>query len=75
MVKAAFGIPKDLRCFPRVRRSEYLLHFHCLHPMSNCLDENPARPEGQETLIDWGAKPIKRDKNVQSLAKVEGLIG
>jgi Holliday junction resolvasome RuvABC endonuclease subunit len=30
--------------------------------------------EGQETLVDWGGKTVKGDKNVQSLAKVEKLI-
>src|ERR1039457_2771097 len=30
--------------------------------------------EGQETLVDWGVKTVKGDKNVQSLAKVEKLI-
>ena len=30
--------------------------------------------EGQETLVDWGVKTVKEDKNVQSLAKVEELI-
>lgn len=30
--------------------------------------------EGQETLVDWGVKPVKGDKNAQSLAKVEQLI-
>ena len=30
--------------------------------------------EGQATLADWGAKPVKGDKNAQSLAKVERLI-
>ena len=30
--------------------------------------------EGQETLVDWGVKTVKGDKNKQSLAKVEKLI-
>ena len=31
--------------------------------------------EGQETLVDWGVKPVKKkNKNVQSLKKVEKLI-
>ena len=30
--------------------------------------------EWQETLVDWGVKTVKGDKNVQSLAKVEKLI-
>jgi Holliday junction resolvasome RuvABC endonuclease subunit len=30
--------------------------------------------EGQETLVDWGVKTVKGDKNAQSLAKVEKLI-
>ena len=30
--------------------------------------------EEQETLVDWGVKTVKGDKNVQSLAKVEKLI-
>jgi RNase H-fold protein (predicted Holliday junction resolvase) len=30
--------------------------------------------EGQETLVDWGVKTVRGDKNVQSLAKVEELI-
>jgi Holliday junction resolvasome RuvABC endonuclease subunit len=30
--------------------------------------------EGQETLVDWGVKTVKGDKNVQSLAKVKKLI-
>src|ERR1017187_2726613 len=30
--------------------------------------------EGQETLVDWGVKTVKGDKNVQSLAKVGKLI-
>jgi Holliday junction resolvasome RuvABC endonuclease subunit len=30
--------------------------------------------EGQETLVDWGVKTVKGDKNIQSLAKVEKLI-
>src|ERR1017187_5916330 len=30
--------------------------------------------EGQETLVDWGVKPVEGDKNAQSLAKVKKLI-
>lgn len=30
--------------------------------------------EGPETLVDWGVKSIKGDKNARSLAKVEELI-
>lgn len=30
--------------------------------------------ESQGTLVDWGVKTVKGDKNVQSLAKVEKLI-
>lgn len=30
--------------------------------------------EGQDTLVDWGVKRVKRNKNVQSLAKAEELI-
>ena len=30
--------------------------------------------EGRETLVDWGVKTVKGDKNIQSLAKVEDLI-
>jgi Holliday junction resolvasome RuvABC endonuclease subunit len=30
--------------------------------------------EGQETLVDWGVKSVKADKNTQSLAKVEELL-
>ena len=30
--------------------------------------------EGQDTLVDWGVKTVKGDKNVQSLAKVKKLI-
>jgi len=30
--------------------------------------------EGQESLVDWGVKVVKGDKNAQSLAKVEELI-
>jgi Holliday junction resolvasome RuvABC endonuclease subunit len=30
--------------------------------------------EGQETLVDWGVKTVKGDKNIQSLKKVEELI-
>jgi Holliday junction resolvasome RuvABC endonuclease subunit len=30
--------------------------------------------EGRETLVDWGVKTVKGDKNVQSLAKAEKLI-
>lgn len=30
--------------------------------------------EGQKTLVDWGAKSVKGDKNAGSLAKVEELI-
>jgi Holliday junction resolvasome RuvABC endonuclease subunit len=30
--------------------------------------------EGQETLVDWGVKTVKGDKNVRSLAKVGKLV-
>src|ERR1039458_1084558 len=30
--------------------------------------------EGQETLVDWGVKTVKGDKNIQSLARVKELI-
>ena len=30
--------------------------------------------EGPETLVDWGVKTVKGDKNAESLAKVEKLI-
>lgn len=30
--------------------------------------------EGQETLVDWGVKPVKGDKNAQSLLKLGELI-
>ncbi len=30
--------------------------------------------EGQETLVDWGVKSVKGDKNTRSLAKVGELI-
>lgn len=30
--------------------------------------------EGQETLVDWGAKSVKGDKNARSLMKAAGLI-
>jgi Holliday junction resolvasome RuvABC endonuclease subunit len=30
--------------------------------------------EGLDTLVDWGVKSVKSDKNPQSLAKVEELI-
>ena len=30
--------------------------------------------EGFDTLVDWGLKPVKRDKNAQSLLKVKELI-
>lgn len=30
--------------------------------------------EGEETLVDWGATEVKRDKNTQALAKAERLI-
>jgi Holliday junction resolvasome RuvABC endonuclease subunit len=30
--------------------------------------------EGQETLVDWGVKTVKGDKNAQSLVRVEDLI-
>lgn len=30
--------------------------------------------EGAETLVDWGATEVKRDKNAQALAKVQRLI-
>jgi hypothetical protein len=30
--------------------------------------------EGKETLADWGARTITRDKNTRSIAKVEELI-
>ncbi len=30
--------------------------------------------EGPETLVDWGVKPVKGDKNTESLTKVEKLI-
>lgn len=30
--------------------------------------------EGQETLVDWGVKSVKGDKNKQTLAKVKALI-
>lgn len=30
--------------------------------------------EGQETLVDWGVKSVKGDKNAESLVKVKALI-
>jgi Holliday junction resolvasome RuvABC endonuclease subunit len=30
--------------------------------------------EGQETLVDWGVKTVKKDKNIRSLGKVKALI-
>jgi hypothetical protein len=30
--------------------------------------------EGPDTLVDWGVKTVKGDKNAQSLAKVEEMI-
>jgi Holliday junction resolvasome RuvABC endonuclease subunit len=30
--------------------------------------------EGQDTLVDWGVKKVKGDKNVESLSKAEKLI-
>lgn len=30
--------------------------------------------EGQETLVDWGVKSVKGDKNTESLAKVKELV-
>lgn len=30
--------------------------------------------EGLDTLVDWGVKSVKEDKNARSLAKVEDLI-
>ena len=30
--------------------------------------------EGEKTLVDWGTKPARGDKNAQSLVKVEDLI-
>ena len=30
--------------------------------------------EGHDTLVDWGVKTVKGNKNIQSLAKVEELI-
>jgi len=30
--------------------------------------------EGQEMLVDWGVKTVKKNKNIRSLAKVKALI-
>lgn len=31
--------------------------------------------EGVRTLVDWGVRTVKGDRNIQSLAKVEAMLG
>jgi Holliday junction resolvasome RuvABC endonuclease subunit len=49
-------------------------HFRILAIAPSTVGFGFAVLEGQDTLVDWGVKKVKGDKNVQSLAKAEKLI-